>query len=227
MQAGSRVRIHGLKSDQGMKLNGAEGIIEHFSSGRQRYAVSLPGDADLKMLKESNIELIESASSSSSAAGENSNAVFANESAMLERLKGMGMPPEMLANLTPSQKKTMFEMTQRQDIVDRAKQMAGVDGSSEEGEWKNSADGLYSWQDSGNHVKLKINSNVTDKKNAQCKITEESIEVTTTHDNNTLLKGKLFQNINASESTWNLEHDGTISVNLKKKSPMRWLMITR
>mmetsp|Transcript_5549 Transcript_5549/g.8477 ORF Transcript_5549/g.8477 Transcript_5549/m.8477 type:complete len:226 (-) Transcript_5549:210-887(-) len=225
MQVGSKVRIHGLQSEQGLKLNGAEGIIDHYSTGRERYAVSLPGDADLKMLKETNIELLEAPSSLEAEAGVN--AVFENEAAMLERLKGMGMPPQMLANLTPSQKKTMFEMTQRQDIVDRAKQMAGVEGSKEEEEWKDSEDGQYAWQDAGSCVHLKFNSNVTDKKNVQCKITEESIEVATTQDNKMFLQGELFQIINAKESTWDLEQDGAITVKLKKKSPMRWLMVTR
>ena len=52
MKSGAKVKIVGLQSEEGMKLNGQEGIIDHFSRIRDRYAVSLPGKSDLKMIKE-------------------------------------------------------------------------------------------------------------------------------------------------------------------------------
>mmetsp|Transcript_8963 Transcript_8963/g.14946 ORF Transcript_8963/g.14946 Transcript_8963/m.14946 type:complete len:214 (-) Transcript_8963:4-645(-) len=210
IQPGSKVKIVGLKSEEGLKLNGQEGIIDHFSRIRERYAISLPGFTDLKMIKENNLELLEATKE---------DPVFANEAEMMARLKAMGMPAEMLTDLSPAQKKQMFEMTQRQGILERATEMAGV-RSDALTELKN--EGVYAWRDASDHVYLEVELN---GKKPKVYIAAESIHIKA--DGATLLQGNLFQKVNARESKWEVKDDGKLAVTLKKVSTMRWLMVVR
>jgi hypothetical protein len=168
--------------------------------------------------------------------------IFEGEEAMMETLKGMGMPPDMLLNLTPEQKTQMFQMTQQQDIVQRAMKLANVNHQTTPTELKEAANGLYSWSDRGEHVYMEIpcyNSADEDerKKNVSCKIEATSIWVgrttaTSTADDDddtpkqTILQGTLFQTVIPTESKWELRNDGVLQVTMKKVSPMRWLMCT-
>lgn len=102
----------GLQSEEGLHLNNQEGIIDHFSRTRDCYAVSLAGKSELKMTKEINLELLQKPLAAP---------VFDNEEEMMTKLKAMGMPPQMLVDLLDAQKKTMFDMTQRQSIVEDAR----------------------------------------------------------------------------------------------------------
>lgn len=216
MRSGAKVKIVGLQSEEGMKLNEQEGIIDHFSRVRDRYAVSLPGKTDLKMIKEANLELLKDAEAPA--------AVFDNEAAMMEKLKSMGMPAEMLQGLSPAQKKQMFEMTQRQGIVERAKQMATIDDEAVK-ELKDA--GEYSWRDASDHVYMEINNTDDDAvPDMKCSIKAESIQIKA--GDKVILEGNLFQKVNASESKWELQDDGKkLVVTLSKISKMRWLMVMR
>lgn len=206
--AGSKVKIVGLKSHEGQLLNDKEGVVDHFSKPRQRYAITLPGISDLKMVKEENLNLAEPEK------------IFEGEDEMMEHLKRMGMPPEMLKNLTSSQKKTMFEMTQRQNIIERAKKAAGIDDSSNE-KFVTVGDDLYSWRDGTDHVYIQV-SNCDDA--ITCKIEHDAIHIAKNEKD--VMNGKLFQTVIVDESTWEVK-DGTLSVVLKKATNMRWLLVTR
>ena len=132
------------------------------------------------------------------------------------------MPAAMLKDLTPAQKKQMLEMTQRQNILERATKLAGVDAAYST-ELKDA--GVYSWRDASDHVYLEVSCG-DDAKDVQCKIELDSIEIS--HgDNNTILKGTLFQNVLPKESKWELLGDGKLAITLKKVSSMRWLLVLR
>jgi hypothetical protein len=215
IQSGSRVKISGLESEEGQALNGQEGIIDHFSTGRGRYAVSVAGASGLNMIRETNLELLEESADK---------ATFENEAAMMERLKTMGMPPAMLQNLTGAQKKEMFEMTQRQSIVERAKKMAGVSDVDDEAAMVLTDEGTHSWRDASDHVYLEIKAEL---KPANVKIQLESIHVTA-EDGTTIVKRDCFQKLNVGESKWAIDkEDGKMIITLKKLAPMRWLMVFR
>jgi hypothetical protein len=213
MKTGIKVKIVGLQSEEGKSLNGLEGVIDHNSKKLDRYAISLPGMSDLKMIKEKNLEPIDPSS-------QPSDQVFSGEDDMLEHLKRMGMPPEMLKNLTPSQKKTMLDMTQQQDILERAKNAAGVD-SLEEKELKD-VDGRYGWRDASDYVHIEVKGC---DETTSCKIENASISISS--GKKEILKGSLFQTIDAAQSNWEVSKDGKLTVTLKKVGRMRWLMVTR
>jgi hypothetical protein len=213
MKAGIKVKIVGLQSEEGKSLNGLEGVIDHNSKELDRYAISLPGMSDLKMVKEENLEPVEPSS-------QPSDQVFSGEEDMVEHLKKMGMPPAMLKNLTPSQKKTMLEMTQQKSIVERAKIAAGID-SVEEKELTD-VDGRYGWRDTIDYVHIEVEG--CDEATS-CKIENASISIS--NGKNEILKGSLFQSIDAAQSKWEVSNDGKLTVTLKKVGKMRWLMVTR
>jgi hypothetical protein len=213
MKAGIKVKIVGLQSEEGKSLNGLEGVIDRNSKNLDRYAISLPGISDLKMIKEKNLEPVEPSS-------QPPYQVFSGEEDMLEHLKRMGMPPEMLKNLTPSQKKTMLAMTQQQGILERARNAAGVD-SLEEKELKD-IDGRYGWRDASDYVHIEVEGC---DETSSCKIENASISISS--GKKEILKGSLFQTIDASKSNWEVSKDGKLTVTLKKVGRMRWLMVTR
>ena len=72
-------------------------------------------------------------------------------------------------------------------------------------------------------MELEVSSKDDDVK---CTIKAESIQIKV--GGTILLEGNLFQKVNASESKWELQDDGTkLAVTLAKISKMRWLMVTR
>mmetsp|Transcript_9443 Transcript_9443/g.13824 ORF Transcript_9443/g.13824 Transcript_9443/m.13824 type:complete len:218 (+) Transcript_9443:132-785(+) len=214
LNSGTRVEIHGLESEEGKKLNGTQGTISHFSKERGRYAVNCDTSGDSCMIKESNLKAIDN--------------IFEGEDAMLEELKRMGMPEKMIENLTPSQKKTMFEMTKRQDIVDKARNAVG-EVASEEGatrEMTTSSDGSYTWRDNKEAVYLEIKT-THKKEDVQCKIEPGSICISTNDNNEILLEGNLFQKVLVNECQWKWNEGGKLCLTLQKATPMRWLQVVR
>jgi len=215
MKPGSKVKIVGLTSDEGQKLNNLEGIVDHYSRSRERYGISIAGQSEIKMIKQSNLQLVEETMTGP--------AVFGGEEEMLDHLKQMGMPSDMLQNLTPEQKQQMFEMTQRQTILERATKLAGVDAAAVV-ELKE-AEG-YAWRDASDHVYLEVNCGNTGK--VKCKIDADQIEVVSADTpDRPVLRGTLFQNVLPQESKWEQLGDGILAITLQKASPMRWLMVLR
>lgn len=235
--AGSKVQIQGLQSEEGQTLNGQVGIVDHYSYHRERHAVSLPGASDLKMIKESNLTVLEAPAAAAAAtalskggAAAATTAVFDDESAMLENLKAMGMPEDMLQNLTPQQKKTMFEMTQREDILQRARKLANIE--TENGEFQTSSDGSYQWRDANDHLQLQLDCDGGIKtEDVDCKISETTLSLVV--KGKSMLDGNLFQNVLPMTCKWALapnKEDSakqTMEIKLQKLKPMRWLMVFR
>ena len=217
ISSGTKVKITGFKSEETAKMNGIEGIIDHFSHKRGKYAVSLPGGA--RMVDESNLEILESPSAQET--------IFGGEEDMMQRLAAMGMPPAMLNNMTISQKQTMFGMTQRQDIIERANVRATVETglSAPEPELTIEAGGLYSWRDASEFVYVEVPCEVIDKSEITCTIESESIHIATT-GGNILLEGNLFQTVDIEKCKWELK-ENKIIITLVKAKKMRWLMVTR
>lgn len=213
MKEGTKVKIVGLQSEEGKSLNGCEGVIDHRNKNLDRYAITIPGVSDLKMIKQQNLESVDSSTQSEYQ-------VFSGEEEMMEHLMRMGMPPEMLKKLTPSQKKTMLEMTQQQSILDRAKKAAGID--SFQNQELQDVEGRYGWRDEVDHVFIEL---MGCDETTLCKIEDASIRISKGDDQ--ILDGPLFQKIEAKESSWKLSEDGRLTVTLKKLSRMRWLMVTR
>jgi len=214
INSGSKVKIVGLESEEGQKLNGLEGIVDHFSRARERYGVALPGVSDMKMIKEANLKLLEDGEAPQ---------IFAGEDEMMAHLQTMGMPAQMLQDLTPAQKQQMLEMTQRQSIVERATKLSGVTDAAPAMELKDA--GVYSWRDASDHVYLEVRCGGDAKDDVQCKIEMDSIDIA--QGNTTILAGKFFQNVLPKESKWEMVGDGKLAITLKKMSQMRWLMVLR
>ncbi|KAL3942761.1 MAG: hypothetical protein SGBAC_003105 [Bacillariaceae sp.] len=213
MKAGSRVKIEGLQSDAGKLLNGLEGVVDHYSTKNERYGISLPGESELKMIKATNLSSLDTAEASTAPA------VFSGEDEMIEHLKLMGMPPEMLKGLTAEQKEKMFEMTQKQSILDRAKNAIGIEKG--EAEFRD-VDGVYAWKDDGDMIVIEV-SGCTGK--VKCDLQHDSISIQ--HDNSVIVNGTLFQHIVPKESKWEESKDGKLVVKLCKLQKMRWLAVTR
>jgi hypothetical protein len=208
---GSRVKIVGLQSQEGQLLDQKEGFVDHYSQERERYAIKLSGIDELKMIKGKNLLRFENSSDK----------IFSGEEEMIEHLKRMGMPPTMLKNLTPSQKKTMFEMTQRQSIIEKAKKAAGIDSMETE---LQDMGGVYSWKDENDKIRIEVNG-CDERAVLDCHINHDSIDISIKGE--VVLKGPLFQSINAEESKWEVTKDGKLNIVLQKSSNMRWLMVTR
>lgn len=215
--SGAKVKITGFKSEVAAKMNGVEGVVDHYSHKRGKYVVSLPGGAH--MVDECNLEIVENLSSEE--------AIFKGEQEMMDRLAAMGMPPAMLSNMTASQKKTMFEMTQRQDIIERANARATADTglAAPQQVLKEEAGGLYFWRDASEFVYLEVPCEVVDKSEVVCKIEADSIRIEST-TGKLYLEGDLFQTVDVNASSWAVL-DGTITVTLVKAKKMRWLMVLR
>ncbi|CAJ1962655.1 unnamed protein product [Cylindrotheca closterium] len=214
MKAGSRVKIEGLESEAGKLLNGLEGVVDHYSNQSERYGISLSGDSELKMIKATNLRSLDPAKDSVDSP------VFSGEDEMIKHLKLLGMPPAMLEGLTAAQKKEMFEMTQKQSILERAKRAIGID-ATEEAEF-NDVDGLYEWKDAGDKIVIKV-TGCTGK--VRCDLQHDSIHIQ--HEDNVILNAPLFQHIVPKESKWEQSNDGKLVLKMQKLQKMRWLCVTR
>ena len=141
--------------------------------------------------------------------------VFENEKAMLKQLEAMGMPKQMLENLTPEQKKAMFAMTQNPDIIAKAQERV-----VHEEDWRQEKG--YQWKGTRDDVFLKLKGV---KGDVQCSIEKDHIKITLGGE--VLVDRQLFQSVNVKESTWEVQGD-TLAVSLRKeKAPMRWLSVYR
>ena len=167
---------------------------------------------------------------------DSNNKVFGNKQAMIQQLEAMGMPRQMLQNLTEEQKKVMFAMTQSSEIQARAQERAaheeewkkvmvkGKIDSQEEYEWKNTRDDVF----------VKIHG-IDNKHKVKCDIQPNHIKIITNNgddddnDNNAKIwmDLQLFQSVNVKESSWEVQGD-TLAVCLRKaQAPMRWLSLHR
>jgi len=164
--------------------------------------------------------------------------VFAQEAQMLEHLKSMGMPPEMLESLTPEQKIKMFAMTQDPAIVQkasasvvaqnaRAPALAGRSGK--DGGLEPASSGAFSWKDEKARASVEVACAVgTEAKDVRCTIEASTIEVEVAGVQ--VMQGDLFQRVDPPRCTWVLESDGTsckLLLTLVKERPMRWLQVVR
>lgn len=206
--------IEGLQSEAGKLLNGLEGVVDHYSKQNERYAIVLPGESELKMIKATNLR------SSDQANGSVDAPVFSGEEEMIEHMKLLGMPPAMLEGLTADQKRKMYEMTQKQSILERAKRAVRVE-TSEETEFKD-VDGIYAWKDVGDKVFIEV-TGCTGK--VQCELKHDSIYIQ--HEDSVILNSSLFQHIVPTESKWEQSDNGQLMVTLQKLQKMRWLGVTR
>ena len=94
--------------------------------------------------------------------------VFENEKAMMKQLEAMGMPKQMLENLTPEQKKAMFAMTQNPDIIAKAQERV-----VHEEDWRQEKG--YEWKGTRDDVFLKLKGV---KGDVQCAIEKDHIKIT-------------------------------------------------
>lgn len=147
----------------------------------------------------------------------NTNTVFADESAMLRQLEAMGMPRQMLANLTPQQKQAMLAMTQSPEIQQRAQERV-----AHEEDWKQEKD--YLWKNTRDDVFLKqpLGSATT---NVVCDIQTNHLKISV--DGNVVVDRELFQAVQTAECQWEIQGD-TLVVSLRKaQAPLRWLTLYR
>jgi hypothetical protein len=147
--------------------------------------------------------------------------VFENEEAMLRQLEAMGMPRQMLANLTPDQKAAMFAMTVSPEIQQRAQERV-----AHEEDWKDEQN--YQWKNTRDDVfaKFIVKKQGSDVADVHCSIEPERLRISMGNANE-LVDRPLFQAVNVDESTWEVR-DNILLVSLRKaQSPMRWLALFR
>ena len=214
LQPGTKVAISGLKGAKIKSMNGVEGIINKYSAKKDRYVVELP-NGPMKV-KRINLTVMTTTTTTTTKQPQ----VFSNEDEMMERLKGMGMPSEMLTSLTLEQKQAMMLMTQKPEVIERAKNTPGVMANS--GELKEEAGGLYAWKDAKDHVYLEV-KNATPS--TICVIGENKLQVMT-GEAEMMLEGELFQEVDCTKSGYEIRGEKLL-VTLVKKKPMRWLMVLR
>jgi CS domain len=182
------------------------------------------------------------------------NAIFENEEAMIKQLQAMGMPRQMLENLTPQQKKAMFALTTTPEIQRRAEERV-----KHEDEWKKEKyggdgdDGNVDimWKNTRDDVFIKFlgiipsSSENMKEQQVQCIITPTHLKVVvpvaddgggSKEKKKVVVDNDLFQTVIVDESTWKLEDDEsdnntttrTLVVCLRKSHvPMRWLTVFR
>jgi hypothetical protein len=217
LQPGTTVQICGLQTAAVAHLNGVEGVIDHYSKKRDRYAVSLPGGPMMVCVK--NMKVVPATGEAVSSLG----TIFRGEEEMMQRLKAMGMSEEQLGNLTAEQRKAMLAMTMREDIIQKAQNAPGVIAPATELTMEQG--GLYGWRDVKTHVYLEMACDKVEG-GVHCAIEAEKIHITEITSGATLLQGELFQSVDAEKSVWEVA-DGKLIVTLIKEKPMRWLMVIR
>lgn len=138
---------------------------------------------------------------------------------MLKQLEAMGMPRQMLQNLTEEQKQAMFAMVNSPEILAKAQERV-----AHEEEWKQEggADG-YEWKNSRDDVFVKFKGVVPG--NAQCDIAPDHLKISS--DGKVLMDRQLFQTVNVEDSTWEVQGDILVVSLRKSQAPMRWLSLHR
>ena len=215
LKPGTKIAICGLKGTKTRYMNGVEGIINKYSAKKDRYVVELPNGSML--VKRINLTVVTTTTTTTTTKPPLQ--VFRNEDEMMERLQTMGVPLEMLTSLTLEQKQAMMLMTQKPEVIERAKNTPGVMASS--GELKEEADGLYAWKDAKDHVYLEV-KNATPS--TICVIGENKLQVT--REGEMMLEGDLFQKVDCTKSLYEIRGEKLLVTLVKKKS-MRWLMVLR
>jgi hypothetical protein len=212
---GTMVRIQGLKNAQ--EFNGKDGSVVAYSAEKNWYAIKI--GEETKMFKPENVGILGLGASTPAPIP-----VFANPEEMVANLASMGLDPSIFANLTPEQKQKMFEMTKNRSILDRATATHRA-ANSERGTMNKAAGGLYSWRDQKDNAFMEM----TCDPESTCTITTEHITITTPNGEK-VLDGNLFQEVDAEKCKSEVvdgEGGKKLTITLIKKSPMRWLMITR
>ena len=211
---GTRVAVSGLKGAKVKSMNGVEGIVKKYKKDKDRYIVDFP-DGPMKVQR-LNLTVLPTTEQQ-----QQQPQVFGNMDEMMEGLKGMGMPPEMLNALTLEQKKAMMLMTMKSEVVEKAKNTPGVMADSKE--LTEERDGVYGWKDAKDHVYLEV-KNATPL--TTCVLGENTLQVMTSAGGEAMLEGELFQDIDLTKSGYELRGEKLL-ITLVKKQPMRWLMVLR
>mmetsp|Transcript_20614 Transcript_20614/g.48887 ORF Transcript_20614/g.48887 Transcript_20614/m.48887 type:complete len:209 (+) Transcript_20614:144-770(+) len=194
------------------------------------------------------------AAAGTAAAPEASTNVFNDEDEMMKQLQAMGMPRQMLENLTSKQKAAMFALTKSPEIQRRAEERVALDEEWKELEkvndktsrpnpaddtmWKNTRDDVF--------CKFTLTKSTAKKEQVQCIISSNHLKVVIVNSSSSkdtrddqivavVVDRELFQTVDPDESTYKVEEgdDGSgdalvIVVSLRKKQiPMRWLTVFR
>ena len=139
----------------------------------------------------------------------------------------MGMPAQMLANLTPQQKQAMLAMTQSPEIQARAQERVAHEEEwkqEEQGDGSTSSLSTYQWKNTRDDVFVRYN--LADSSSPPSVVLEPNrLEIAV--GGKVLVNRQLFQSIHAKESTWKVQ-DGVLVICLRKaQAPMRWLTVYR
>jgi hypothetical protein len=141
--------------------------------------------------------------------------IFENEGAMLMQLESMGMPREMIANLTPEQKQAMLAMTNRPEIQQRAQERV-----AHEEDWKSEGD--YQWKNTRDEVFAKF---VIKENDVECQIESQHLRVKV--GGTEIISRHLFQKVDVERSAWEVKGEELLISLAKAQAPMRWLTLFR
>lgn len=166
---------------------------------------------------------------------------------MLAQLTRMGLPAEMLRNLTPEQKQKMFAMTKDPNVLAKAKErvQAQNPGSTKETATQasvpavpvfegRSKDGvtavrvpgkLFSWRDEKDKAHVEVQCpNTTAKSDIDLALDTKHIALSV--GGVEIMDGQLFQEIDAAGSTWTLDGAVCGDVDFRGTSEARTLRVT-
>jgi len=172
------------------------------------------------------------AAAGTAAAPEASTNVFNDEDEMMKQLQAMGMPRQMLENLTSKQKAAMFALTKSPEIQRRAEERVALDEEWKELEkvndktsrpnpaddtmWKNTRDDVF--------CKFTLTKSTAKKEQVQCIISSNHLKVVIVTSNSesknsssskdfdddpivagVVVDRELFQTVDVDESTYKVE----------------------
>jgi len=158
--------------------------------------------------------------------------VFSDEDEMMKQLQAMGMPRQMLENLTSKQKAAMFALTKSPEIQRRAEERVALDEEWKELEkvndktsrpnpaddtmWKNTRDDVF--------CKFTLTKSTAKKEQVQCIISSNHLKVVIVTSNSesknsssskdfdddpivagVVVDRELFQTVDVDESTYKVE----------------------
>ena len=254
VKPGDAVRLHGLQSEEGQRMNGQVGVAAKFIEDKGRWAVHIGGKAIT--FKEANLQVVPEDDPaakaardlvpSSPSAGGNGFDAFMTQEQMLAHLEQMGMPRAVVEGLEPEKIQKMFQMTKDPAIMARAQaaRAAAVADDKSPASPSNSgnstkpgsgsksglshASGPLWWKDGPEDVSMEVRLTSEQSGKVACKISGNRLSVSV--GKVSILDSELFQEVDPKKSNWLVVEDGgnrCVELQLSKKTRMRWLMPTR
>jgi hypothetical protein len=161
--------------------------------------------------------------------------VFTDEAEMVSKMKAIGMTDAMLAKLSPEQRAQIFALASSPEILAKAQERVsressaaadlGVEGRSADGSATLVKGGMYSWKDEKAQAVVEVAVDATTlASDVVLVLTADRVSLAVKGVE--VVAGELFQSVDPARCVHAIA-DGTLTLTLVKKTPMRWLQVTR